>query len=111
MSEAAMALIRKQKKRQRDKLRRQRQPRAEYLAASLAHTKPWEQEGKSRATWYREQPETGVRQVNLTKTECIRVSKEEHSSNAGLCGRVSTPTPAGLVQTCVSAQTDWLTTY
>jgi len=38
MTEAAMALIRKQKKRQQDKLRRQKQPRAEYLAASLSQT-------------------------------------------------------------------------
>jgi len=69
MTEAAMALIRKQKRRQRDKLRRQRQPRAEYLAAhTKSITRPWEQRGISRATWYRQQRETGVHHINLTKT-------------------------------------------
>src|SRR5262245_45957023 len=53
VTEAAISAIRRQKKRQYDKLRRQRQPRAEYLAASLAQTKPWEQEGISRRTWER----------------------------------------------------------
>lgn len=29
------------------------QPRAEFLAQALTHTKPWEVLGMSRATWYR----------------------------------------------------------
>jgi hypothetical protein len=108
MTEAGMALIRKQKKRQRDKLRRKRKPRAEYLAAhEISRIKPWIARGESRATYYRrikqeQARETGVRQVNLTKTELTLVSQEKNRTDAGECGRVSTPTPAGLVQTCAS---------
>jgi hypothetical protein len=76
MTEGAMALIRKQKRRQRDKARRQRQPRAEYLAASLAQTKPWEQEGISRRTWERRRV-ASVHPINLTKTGRILASQEK----------------------------------
>jgi hypothetical protein len=110
MTEAAMALLRKQKKRQRDKLRRRRKPRSEYLAVSLTQTKPWLALGISRRTYYyrikQEQANcTSVRQVNLTKTECIPVQEEKHGSNASECVRVSTATPAGLVQTCAESLT------
>jgi hypothetical protein len=115
MTEAAMALIRKQKRRQRDKLRRQRQPRAEYLAAhTKSITRPWEQRGISRATWYRQQRETGVHHINLTKTERILVSKEEHGSKASECVRVSTATPAGQAQTYVdiwAEEAEWQSTW
>src|SRR5262249_29340026 len=103
MTEAGMALIRKQKKSQRDKLGRQRQSRAEYLADSLAQTKPWEQEGISRRTYYYRLKTgdcTGVRQINLTKTGCRLVQQEKTDANAGSCERLPTPTPAGQVQTC-----------
>jgi len=101
MAEAGMALIRKQKKRQRDRLRRQRQPRAEYLAASLAQTKPWEQEGISRRTWERRRV-ASVHHINLTKTGRILASQEKTDANAGLCERLPTPTPAGLTGTCAN---------
>jgi hypothetical protein len=109
MTEAAMALIRKQKKRQRDKLRRQSKgaiSRTVYLANHrTSKEQPWLVLKISRATWYRrikqeQANETGPRQVNLTKTALVLVSKEKHGSNAGECVRVSTATPAGLVQTC-----------
>jgi len=95
-----MALLRKQKKRQRDKQRRQRQPRAEYLAASKTQIKPWEQEGISRRTRYRKQRGTGLHHINLIQTERTLVPKEEQCTDAGECVRVSTATPAGQVQTC-----------
>src|SRR5439155_12289714 len=51
---------RAKRRRSRDRLRRQQElrkqgakPRAEYEAASLARTKPWEALGMSRAAWYR----------------------------------------------------------
>ena len=102
VSEKAMETMRKQKKRQRDKLRRQRQPRAEYLAASLAQTKPWEQEGISRRTWERRRV-ASPRQINLTKAELGLASREGLSSKAGSCVRFPTATPAGLTGTCVTA--------
>jgi hypothetical protein len=115
MTDAGMALIRKQKKRQRDKLRRLARgakTRADYLAShEISKEKPWLKLGIKRSTWYSKHRWTGPRQVNLTKTELAPVQKEKHGSNAGECVRVSTATPAGLVQTCVSAQADWLTTY
>jgi hypothetical protein len=109
MTEAAMALIRKQKKRQQDRLRRQlggAKSRAVYLANHrTSKEQPWLALGISRATWYRQikqeqANETSPRQVNLTKTALALVSKEEHGSNAGECVRVSTATPAGLTETC-----------
>ena len=48
--------LRKAKRRERDHKRRiyNRQPRAQYLASHItSRTKPWEQEGISRRTWYR----------------------------------------------------------
>jgi hypothetical protein len=109
MSEGAMALIRKQKKRKRDKLRRQLQgqrSRADYLAThNKSKEQPWLALGISRPTYYRrikqeQARETGQRHINLTKTELALVSKEELGSKAGECGRVSTPTPAGQTATC-----------
>jgi hypothetical protein len=94
MTEKAMELLRKQKKRARMRALRQEnggKPRAEYLAASLSQTKPWLAEGISRRTWERRRVATPC-QVNLTKaehelataSECLvskQVSKEE-------CGRL-----------------------
>jgi hypothetical protein len=108
MTEAAMELIRKQKKRKRDRQRRISQgaeTRAAYLAShTTSKEKPWTGLGISRRTYYRrikqEQADgTGPRQVNLSKTELTLVPKEEHGSKAGECGRVSTPTPAGQTAT------------
>jgi hypothetical protein len=48
----------KRKARAREQQRRRKQgaiPRAEYEAKSLSKTKPWEDEGISRRTWYRRQ--------------------------------------------------------
>jgi hypothetical protein len=111
MTEAAMALIRKQKKRQRDKLRRQlqgQQSRADYLAAhNKSKEQPWVEKGISRRTYYyrikQEQANcTGPRQVNFIKTELALVQKEKNGSNAGECERPPTPTPAGLTDTSVN---------
>jgi len=103
MTEKAMAVIRKQKKRQRDRLRRLEQG-ARPQAVSISRTKPWIAAGfNTRRTWERN-GKPGVatsRQVNLTtNTGRILATKEELSTDAGECGRVSTPTPAGQVQTC-----------
>jgi hypothetical protein len=105
MTEAAMAAIRKQKKRQRERLRRLSQgakTRAEYLAASLSQTKPWLGQGVSRRTWERNgKPDVASPcQVNLVKTGHALATEEKHGSKASECGRVSTPTPAGLTETC-----------
>jgi len=111
MTEAAMALLRKQKKRQRDKLRQQlrgQQSRAEYLAVhNKSKEQPWIKLGISRRTYYyrikQEQANcTSPRQVNLNRTELALVQKEKTEANAGLCERLPTPTPAGLVQTCAN---------
>jgi hypothetical protein len=111
MTEKAMALIRKQKKRQRDKLRRQlqgQQSRADYLAAhNKSKEQPWIKAGKSRATWYRQikqeqARETGPHHINLNKTELALVSQEKTGATAGLCERLPTPTPAGLTATNVN---------
>jgi hypothetical protein len=56
VTDAGMKLIRKRKRRERERLRRRlngARSRAEYLAASLTKTKPWNLEGISRAKWYR----------------------------------------------------------
>src|SRR5262249_43944389 len=113
MTKAAMALMRKRKKRQRDRQRRLSQG-AETRAAYLAkHTKSKEQprmkKGISRATYYRrmkqeQASETSPRQINLIKTELALVSTEELSTDAGLGVRPSTATHAGLTGTCVTAE-------
>src|SRR5262249_54321638 len=82
MTEAGMALIRKQKKRQRNKLR-YAQSRTAYMAASLSQMKPWEQEGISRRTWERRRV-ASQSHINLTKTELLLASKEKTDANAGL---------------------------
>src|SRR5262249_44138254 len=82
MTQAGMALIRKQKKRQKDRLRRQLrggESRGDYLAAHhRSITKPWEQEGISRRTYYYRLKAgncTSPHQVNLTKTELALVQR------------------------------------
>ena len=107
MTEAGMAVIRKQKKRQRDRLRRLSQgikPRAEYLAtANLSQTKPWLALGISRRTYYYRIENgrcTSPRQVNLLKAEIALVQEKSLDSKASECGRVSTPTPAGQTEMC-----------
>jgi hypothetical protein len=45
-------------------------PRATFLATSLAVARPWEDEGISRATWYRRQRETGASRV-LFSTDAV----------------------------------------
>jgi hypothetical protein len=104
MTEAAMALMRKQKKRQRERLRRLAEgakTRAEYLATSLSQAKPWVKQGISRRTWERRRVASPC-PVKLTKTELTLASKEKTDTSAGLCGRVSTPTPAGQTDTYVN---------
>jgi hypothetical protein len=87
MTEEAMEALRKQRRRKQDKLRRQRQPRPEYLAAhKISKDQPWIVRGISRATWYR-QRETSVPHINLTKTSCIPVSEVKNSEESKVCGR------------------------
>jgi hypothetical protein len=100
MTEAAMALIRKQEKRRRNKLR-YAQSRPDYLAASLSQTKPWEQEGISRRTWERRRV-ASQSHINLTKTCLLLASKEKTETNTGLCERLPTPTHAGQTPTSVN---------
>jgi hypothetical protein len=109
MTGAAMELIRKQKKRQRDRRRRISQgaeTRAAYLAKhATSKQQPWIALNISRRTYYHRIKQerancTGPRQVNLTKTGLALVQKEKKGSKASECGRVSTPTPAGQTETC-----------
>jgi hypothetical protein len=58
---AARTKRRRQRERERRQCDRRKAgslPRAEYLAASISRSKPWEAQGISRATWYRRQRET-----------------------------------------------------
>jgi hypothetical protein len=95
MTEKAMELLRKQKKRARMRALRQENG-AKPQAESLSQTKPWLAEGISRRTWERRRVATSC-QVNLTKashelasaSECI-VSKEVSK----VCIRLPTATPA-----------------
>ena len=79
LTDEGMELLRKRKKRQRDRLRRLnkgQQSRADYLANSLTKIEPWKAEGKSRRTWYR-QNGTSPRQVNLSQSSRQPVPPEE----------------------------------
>jgi hypothetical protein len=109
ISEKALAVIRRQRKRQCDRQRRLKRG-ARPQADSISRLKPWVKEGISRATWYRrinqeQARETTSRQVNLsiTELEVVSSSREVLSTNAGSCVRPSTATPAGLTGTCVTA--------
>src|SRR5262249_50663644 len=78
ISEKALAVILRQKKRQSDRRRRLKQG-ARPQADSISRLKPWATEGISRATWYRrinqeQARETTSRQVNLYTTELEVVS-------------------------------------
>jgi hypothetical protein len=58
MTKAEREAARKARMRQAKREQRRKQgakPRAEYEAAALGHGRPWEAEGKSRRTWYRQQ--------------------------------------------------------
>jgi hypothetical protein len=123
MTEAAMALMRKQKKRRRNRLRRLAngvRTRAEYLAAhKTSKEQPWIALGISRRTYYYRLKTgrcTSPRQVNLTKTELALVQREKTDTSAGKCGRVSTPTPAGLTDAYANEfltadESAWLMTW
>jgi hypothetical protein len=67
VSKEELAEQRKAKARQRARLYRAKhrtKSRAEYLAQhSISRTKPWEVEGKSRRTWYRERQRQQMAQV------------------------------------------------
>jgi hypothetical protein len=114
MTEAAMALIRKQKKRQRERLRRLARG-AQPQADSISRAKPWIAAGfNSRRTWERHgKPSVATScPINLTKTGLELATKEERRANAGECERLSTPTPAGQTDTSVNwipvSEVDWL---
>lgn len=58
-------MLQKAKRRERDRERQRRkrlmagkQSRADYLASALSRTRPWEQEGTSRRTWFRKRGTT-----------------------------------------------------
>ena len=118
-----MALMRKQKKRRRNRLRRLAngvRTRAEYLAAhKTSKEQPWIALGISRRTYYYRLKTgrcTSPRQVNLTKTELALVQREKTDTSAGKCGRVSTPTPAGLTDAYANEfltadESAWLMTW
>ena len=122
MTEEAMALIRKQKRRQR--MRRLRQEnggktRAEYLSASLTQTKPWLALGISRSTWERRRRrDASACPINLTKAEHgpasagkCEVSKEVSQE---VCDRLPTPTPAGQTQTYAdpwAEEAEWMASW
>jgi hypothetical protein len=110
MTEAAMALIRKQKRRQRERLRRQlngSKPRAEFLAASLSQIKPWLALGISRRTWERRRVASPC-PVNLSMAERRPASAGVPIvSNTEECGRLPTPTPAWQTQTCANNLLPW----
>jgi hypothetical protein len=123
ITEAGMALIRKQKKRQRNRARFARS-RAEYLAGSISQAEPWTAAGVSRATWYRwhkeriaNHRETSPSQVNLSKTERGPVSQVKREVSKGLgkgarevskeCSRVAAPTHAVQTLTCVEWDSIW----
>lgn len=98
MTEAIMAVIRKQKRRQREKARRLSRG-AKSQAASITRTRPWIAAGfNTRRTWERHgKPDVATScPINLTTTEHILATKEEHSANAdtALCGRLPPPTHA-----------------
>jgi hypothetical protein len=105
VTEAVMVQIRKQKKRQQNRLRYNKS-RPEYLAGSLTQTKPWEQDGISRRTWERRRV-ASQRHINLTKTSLLLATKEKEGVSVSECVRVATATPAGQTWTCVS-EMDWL---
>ena len=68
MTAEKLAEQRKRKKRERVRLKRGKQPRADYLAKSKSKLKPWKAENVSRATWYRRR-ETGVWPINTLQED------------------------------------------
>ena len=71
LTDEQLAEQRKAKKRASDERRRRKagkKPRETYLANALTRLKPWEAEGVSRRTWFRNRG-TGQRSIKLT-TSC-----------------------------------------
>jgi hypothetical protein len=78
VSDVAMKLIRKRKRRKRDKERRQLQSRADYLAThTVSKNKPWLALGIKRSTWYAKHRWTSLHPINLTKTSSRPVQAEK----------------------------------
>jgi hypothetical protein len=111
ISQKALPVIRKQRKRQCDR-RRRLERGAKPQVDSMSRLKPWLKEGISRPTWYRRikqerDSETTSRRVNLyiTELEVVSSSREGHSTdvNAGLCVRLSTASHAGQTGTYLTA--------
>ena len=63
--------------------------RAEYLAASLSRTRPWEAAGVSRASWYRHRRETGA----AAETGAL-VETSAAETGLALVSRIITPSAA-----------------
>lgn len=81
VSDEAMELIRKRKRRKRDKERRQLQSRADYLATHrISKDKPWEGLGISRRTYYYQLKKancTSVHPINLKQSSSRPVQSEK----------------------------------
>lgn len=103
MTAAQLQEQRRAKKRARDERRRRaegRKPRESYLANSLSKKKPWEAEGISRRSWYRNQNKqrgTGLRQIKLTnaKRTLVPRSKWRMTERRGLPRKVATARKVG----------------
>jgi hypothetical protein len=92
MTKKVMVEIRRQKRRQRERLRRQSQgskPRSEYLAASISRTKPWIAAGfNTRRTWERNgKPNVASPcPISLTNTKHALATKDSLRGNATQSG-------------------------
>jgi len=103
ISEAGMALIRKQKRRQRARLRRQSRG-AKSQADSISRTKPWIAAGfNTRRTWERKgKPSVATScpiKLSTTEHEPATAGECEVASIPSLCVRLSPATTAGLART------------
>ncbi len=81
MTAAKRVAMAKERKRERDRIRQEAKRRAEgrrdrkaHAGTTLHHSKPWEKEGISRATWFRRNRETQLSQAVYNMGGDIRVS-------------------------------------
>ena len=78
VSDTAMELIRKRKRRKRDKERRQLQSRADYLAThTVSKEKPWLELRIKRSTWYAKHRWTSLHPINLKQSSSRPVQAEK----------------------------------
>lgn len=91
MTAAERAVMAKERKRERDRIRQEanrreegRRDRKAHAETTLLHSKPWEKEGISRATWFRRNSETQLSRAVYNKDGDIGVS------NASCCSIIAT---------------------